>query len=179
MSSGPLTICYPLLSVHRCDKACGQVNHTGCVPQGEMMAKTATSSDGPGAFGRRLIAARENIDRRLDWVAVKVQEELQTTTGPSRETIRRMEQGDITETKADMMIVAALAKVYGVSIASLSPIAAERLRGLTPFLVADAKAKPTRPRSSTAATSAKGRSRPITRWTANGAGRAKVSPSAA
>lgn len=90
------------------------------------MARTTTSSN-TTAFGKRLLAAREAAGLRLDNAAVFAQMELQSSFGPSRETIRRYEIGEVDEDRADMVIVAALARVYKTPMDKLSPLLAARM----------------------------------------------------
>lgn len=84
------------------------------------MPKTATSST-KTAFGKRMLAAREAAGMRLDEAAVFARVELRSSYGPSRETVRRYEVGDVDEDRADMVTVAALARVYKVPMEALSP----------------------------------------------------------
>lgn len=91
------------------------------------MPKTPTSGK-TTAFGKRLLAAREAAGYRLDDAAVFARVELQSTYGPSRETIRRYEVGEIDEDRADMVIVAALARIYKVPMESLSAVLAAQMQ---------------------------------------------------
>lgn len=93
------------------------------------MARSTTSSK-TTPFGKRLLAAREAAGYRLDDAAVFARVELQSTYGPSRETIRRYEVGEIDEDRADMVIVAALARIYNVPMESLSAVLAAQMRNV-------------------------------------------------
>lgn len=89
------------------------------------MAATPTTTR--TAFGKRLLAAREKAGMRLDTAAVRAQDELRSSFGPSRETIRRYEIGAVDEDRADMVIVAALARIYKVPMESLSAVLAAQM----------------------------------------------------
>lgn len=102
------------------------------------------SSGSTTAFGKRLLAAREAAGLRLDNAAVFAQMELQSSFGPSRETIRRYEIGEVDEDRADMVIVAALARVYKTPMDKLSPLLAARMNHVAGWAtpIATAKRKP-------------------------------------
>ncbi len=85
-----------------------------------------------GQFGERLRAARESSRHRLDDVAVHVRERI--GYGPSRETIRRWETGLDDEERIDPVVLAALAEIYGVELASLSRVAERNARRIIRLL---------------------------------------------
>lgn len=85
-----------------------------------------------------LVRAREQSGLRLDDAASRARDTLGNGSGPSRETIRRLETGATTEDRADPLIVGALAQVYGVPVETLSPRLAEQLRKLRLFAVLSA-----------------------------------------
>lgn len=87
---------------------------------------------GMRSFGARLVAARKG--QLLDDVAYHVRQHLPSSMAVSRETIRRMETGIIPESKANPVVVAALAAVYEVPVASLSKSVAADLDRLRPIL---------------------------------------------
>lgn len=78
-------------------------------------------------FGDRLRKAREARDWRLDEAAVFIRQILQGE-GPSRETIRRYELGLVDESDIPAIVLAGMANAYEVSLESLSPLAAKRLK---------------------------------------------------
>lgn len=95
--------------VHRpCGKLCDMSNHTTF---GERM-KEARKAAGPLSVENATYAARDYLPRAL-WF--------------STETLRRMESGETAEEKADPFLVGVLARVYGVALSELSPIAAKAL----------------------------------------------------
>ena len=89
------------------------------------MPKTDTTQ-GLSLFARRMREARENAGLRLDEASVDARRILGAEWGPSRETIRRYESGMISEDRADPLVVTALAEIYGVSVAYLSPTVFEQ-----------------------------------------------------
>lgn len=83
------------------------------------MPTTATKA--PTPFARRLIAARHKAGIPLDVASVRVRDMIGSSFGPSRETIRRYEDGTTTEERADAVVIAALAALYNVPLRQLSP----------------------------------------------------------
>lgn len=81
----------------------------------------------PGPFAKRLREARQNAGMPLDVASVYVRELLGSDWGLSRETLRRYEDGTTTEDRADPLVVAALADLYGVPLEWLSASVADRM----------------------------------------------------
>ena len=86
-------------------------------------------------FAKRLTQAREATGLTLAEAAVYATQATNGGRRISHSTIQRMEVGMIPEDKADPIIVAALARVYGRDIETLSADAASRLVGLRELLV--------------------------------------------
>lgn len=78
-------------------------------------------------MGERLRIIRSRQRRELRDVAREAQALLPPSLSMSRETLRRLEVGIISEDKANPVHIAALAQVYGVRISDISPPAAEAL----------------------------------------------------
>jgi len=83
-------------------------------------------------FGRRLRRAREEAGFSLARVAGLIQEKLGNTErgrgNPSHEQIRQYEMGVVAEERADLVVVLALAELYGVPLRWLSPSLARQAR---------------------------------------------------
>lgn len=92
----------------------------------------ATTTAGP--FGDRMYEARTAAGLPLDEAAVHVRTLLSSTFGPSRETLRRYEDGTTTEDRADPLLVAAAAHLYGVDVDWLSPSVAHQLENVRVLL---------------------------------------------
>lgn len=104
------------------------------MPSGRVRTKTP-----PTEFGRRLTKAREAMGWTLERAAVKIQDALDdgnqrrlaagkgSGVGPSREQVRRLETGEVPEGSADLVLVAAIARVYGVPVRWLSPYIADKI----------------------------------------------------
>lgn len=86
------------------------------------MTATATAND----FGINLRQAREAADLTRDRVARRLEQEFHIVT--TVETIRRYEAGETNVRNVDLITVLGLARLYGVSAASLSPAIADRVK---------------------------------------------------
>lgn len=86
-----------------------------------------TITSPPTEFARRMREARERSGLRLDEASVDARRVLGAEWGPSRETIRRYENGMISEERADPLVVVALAEIYGVSVGQLSWVIANQV----------------------------------------------------
>lgn len=80
--------------------------------------------------GKRLERAREQAGLRLDDASVRLRDLVGPVLGVSRETIRRYEADLVPEEKWDPVVILALADIYGVPIAQLSPVALDALARL-------------------------------------------------
>lgn len=90
----------------------------------------ATKKSNAGPFGDRLREARNRIGMPMDVASVRVRDILGSSYGPSRETIRRYESGFTTEDTADPMVIAALAELYDVDVAWISPSIARQVENI-------------------------------------------------
>lgn len=81
----------------------------------------------PAPMGRRLRELREAAGLQLDDAAYQVRQMLPDAMGVSRETIRRYETGDTSEEKANLLVLVALAGVYGCKVSDFAPKKGEEL----------------------------------------------------
>lgn len=85
-----------------------------------------TTTDNASSMGGQLEAHRSAAGapsfRQLERQLVM----LLGSYGPSSETIRRLHTGKISPEDVDLVVLAALCKVYGVTIKDVSQVAAER-----------------------------------------------------
>lgn len=54
---------------------------------------------------------------------------------PGQEWLRRWHVGDMAPERADLVVCAALAEVYGVTLSELSPVVADRYEGVRDLLI--------------------------------------------
>ena len=85
-------------------------------------------------WAQRLRGRRNELQMRLDDAAYLVRQRLPQPMGLSRETLARLERGQVPEDRADPVVIAALADVYGCPVAELSPLAATHLSSLRQLL---------------------------------------------
>lgn len=85
-------------------------------------------------MGEKLAAYRRRQRLPIDQAAALAQEVLPLSLSMSRELLRRIEAGLITEAKVNPVHVAALAKVYGVRVSDISPSIADDL-GVVDLLI--------------------------------------------
>lgn len=94
------------------------------------MAKTMTTD-----FGERMRSAREAAGHSLSDVTYELRALLPKTLWCSLETVRRLENGRTPETKADPVLVTALATIYDATVTDLSPAIAESLKTVRDLLI--------------------------------------------
>lgn len=85
-------------------------------------------------WAQRLRSRRNACQMRLDDAAYLVRQRLPQPMGLSRETLARLERGQVPEDRADPVVIAALADVYCCPVAELSPVAAVHLDSLRRLL---------------------------------------------
>lgn len=123
-------------------------------PRQRLRASRPRATTTAGPFGDRMYEARTSSGLPLDEAAVHIRG-IDSTYGPSRETLRRYESGETPEDRADPLIVAAAALIYGVDLTWLSPSVASQLSKVE-LLAAELRSrKGSRPRA---------RRTPNTRW---------------
>lgn len=88
------------------------------------------TTESPTPFASAMRDGRDSKGLRLEDAAASVREMLGDGTGPSREYIRRIEVGDVTEGDLDPMYAAALADLYELDLAKIGPAVHERLQNL-------------------------------------------------
>lgn len=106
-----------------------------------------TDQRAAGDFGSRIRQRREDAHLTLIELMIEVRQRLPRSRWVTNETLRSYENGTKTEDKADPVVVAALADVFGCSIADLSPTIAESsvmIRDLLLRLTGGPKAPPGR-----------------------------------
>lgn len=85
-------------------------------------------------WAQRLRSRRNEREMRLDDAAYLVRQRLPRATGLSRETLARLERGQVPEDRADPVVIAALADVYECPVGELSPVAVVHLDSLRQLL---------------------------------------------
>lgn len=100
------------------------------------MATTEEQSPpGAGAFGTHIRQHREAADLSLRDLHVELQSRLPRSRWVSYEKLRRYENGMMPETRADPLLVIALADVFGCKVAELSPIADQAVQVMRDLLI--------------------------------------------
>lgn len=93
-------------------------------------------------LGGNLRAAREACGVSLLEATIRLRDQLPEALWVSLETVRRLELGVTPESKADPMLLAALAAVYGRPLSEISAVKAAELEGLSDLIRRAARSDP-------------------------------------
>lgn len=88
-----------------------------------------------GTYGTRIRRRREKAGLSLINVMVEMRSRLPRSQWPSQEKLRRYESGAVPETRADPLLIVALADIFGCKVADLSPVASEAVQSMRDLLI--------------------------------------------